>query len=75
MRDKYAGAKKSAKEGTSAKAMKKARDKPESLAFMQWLDNYIKPRKSKNNDEILSEVSDDEENEMKLAWMFRITTN
>ena len=43
--------------------MKKARDKLESLAFMQWLDNYIKPRKSKNNDEILSEVSDDEENE------------
>ena len=30
---------------------------------MQWLDNYIKPRNSKNNDEILSEVSYDEENE------------
>ena len=30
---------------------------------MQWFDNYIKPRKSKNNDEILSEVLDDEENE------------
>ena len=30
---------------------------------MQWLDNYIKPRKLKNNNEILSEVSDDEENE------------
>ena len=30
---------------------------------MQWLDNYIKHRKSKNNDKILSEVSDDEENE------------
>ena len=43
--------------------MKKARDKLESLALMQWLYNYIKPRKSKNNDEILSEVSDDEENE------------
>ena len=26
---------------------------------MQWFDNYIKPRKSKNNDEILSEVSDE----------------
>ena len=33
------------------------------MAFKQWFDNYIKPRKSKNNDEILSEVSDDEENE------------
>ena len=43
--------------------MKKAQDKLESLAFMQWLDNYIKRRKSKNNDEILSEVSDVEENE------------
>ena len=43
--------------------MKKARDKLERLAFMQWLDNYIKTRKSKNNDEILSEVLDDEENE------------
>ena len=41
--------------------MKKARDKLESLAFMQWLDNYIKPRKSKNHDEILPEVLDDEE--------------
>ena len=30
---------------------------------MQLLDNYIKHGKSKNNDEILSEVSDDEENE------------
>ena len=34
---------------------------------MQWLDNYIKPRKSKNNDEILPEVSDDEENENKAG--------
>ena len=43
--------------------MKKAQDKPESLAFMQWLDNYIKLWKSKSNNEILSEVLDDEENE------------
>ena len=34
---------------------------------MQWLDNYIKSRKSKNNDEVLSEVSDDEENENKAG--------
>ena len=67
LRDKYARAKKSTKEdnksGISAKAIKKARDKLESLAFIQLLDNYIKQRKSKNNDEILSEVSDDETNE------------
>ena len=43
--------------------MKKARDKLESLAFMQWLDNYVRPKKSKNNNKILSEVSDDQENE------------
>ena len=43
--------------------MKKARYKLESLVLMQLLDNYIKHGKSKNNDEILSEVSDDEENE------------
>ena len=43
--------------------MKKVRDKLESVAFMQRLDNYIKPRKSKNNNEILFEVSGDEGNE------------
>ena len=43
--------------------MKKARDKLESLAFRQWLDSYVKPRKSENNYEIFSEVLDDEENE------------
>lgn len=65
LRDKYARAKKLAREGnksgSSARATKKAREKLENLAFMQWLDNYIKPRKSKNNDEILSEVSEDED--------------
>ena len=30
---------------------------------MQWLDNYIKPRKSKNNNKVLPEVLDDEEYE------------
>ena len=34
---------------------------------MQCLDNYIKPRKLKNDDEILSEVLDDEENENKAG--------
>ena len=43
--------------------MKKVRDKLESVAFMQRLDNYIKSRKSKNNNEILFEVSGDEGNE------------
>ena len=54
LRDKYVRAKKSFKEsnksGTSAKAVRKAREKLDSLAFMQWLDDFIRPRQSTHND-------------------------
>lgn len=54
MRDKYVRSKKSFKEsnksGTSAKIVKKTKEKLDDLAFMQWLDDYIRPRASKHND-------------------------
>ena len=53
LRDRYTRAKKALQEqnksGTSAKAVKKAREKLNSLHYMQWLDEYAKPRKSKSN--------------------------
>ena len=53
LRDKYARAKKAMKEkcksGTSSKAVAKVKAKFESLRFVQWLDEFIKPRKAKSN--------------------------
>ena len=61
MRDKYARAKKQMKKnnksGTSSKAVAKAKSRFESLQFMQWLEEFIKLRKIKNNLEAGTENS------------------
>ena len=53
LRDRYACCKKALaltnKSGTSSKAVKNARVKLKNFAFLAWLDDFIKPRKSKNN--------------------------
>ena len=53
LRDRYARARKNLQEknksGTSTKAVQKAREKMRNLQFMAWLDEFIKPRKSKTN--------------------------
>ena len=60
LRDRYTRAKKGVQEcmksGTSSKAVQKARTKLDSLQFVQWLEEYIRPRKSKSN--ILSPEED-----------------
>ena len=37
------------KSGTSSKAVQKAQSKLDSLPYMQWFEEYIRPRKSKSN--------------------------
>ena len=53
LRDQYAYAKKAMKGTfkfrTSTKAISKAKEKLTRLQFLQWLDDYIRPRKSENN--------------------------
>ena len=44
------------KSGTSSKAVQKAQSKLDGLQFMQWLEEYIRPRKSKSN--VLSQEED-----------------
>ena len=49
---------------TSAKAISKSKDKLTRLQFLQCLDDYIRPRKSKNNiemNDIESDNSNDED--------------
>ena len=62
MRDKYASArkemKKNSKSETSSKAVAKAEFRFETLQLMQRLDEFIKPRKSKNNLEPGAENND-----------------
>ena len=53
LRDRSTRAKKGVQEcmksGTSSKAVQKAQSKLDSLQFMQWLEEYIRPRQSKSN--------------------------
>ena len=53
LRDRYARCKKALastnKSGTSSKAVKNAREKLKNFAFLAWLDDFIKPRRSKSN--------------------------
>lgn len=52
--------KKNNKSGTSSKAVAKAISIFESLQFMQWLGEFVKPRKTKNNLEAGTKNSDPE---------------
>ena len=58
--DRYTRAKKGVQEcmksGTSSKAVQKTQNKLDSLQFMQWLEEYIRPRKLKSN--VLSQEED-----------------
>ena len=60
LRDRYTRVKKGVQEcmksGTSSKALQKAQSKLDSLQFMQWWEEYIRPRKSKSN--VLSQEED-----------------
>ena len=53
MRDRYARAKRNLrskdKSGTSAKALRTAKLKMEEFKYLQWLEEFIKPRQSKSN--------------------------
>ena len=53
MRDRYARAKRNLrskdKSGTSAKALRTAKLKVEEFKYLQWLEEFIKPRQSKSN--------------------------
>ena len=53
MRDRYARAKRNLrskdKSGTSAKALHTAKLKMEEFKYLQWLEEFIKPRQSKSN--------------------------